>query len=111
MATFSRTDPAASFSLPDALTFQQKLAFSGEFSLTAGSRVERAWAAAKTLITGWQCAALPDFAIDFDELNEWTPEQQRDARRAIVWAASEALIAVQRLDSLPKDSSNKSSPL
>lgn len=102
MAEFKRTDPAASFTLPERLTFQQKLEYDGEYQFTPGGRVIKAWAAVRVIMSDWSCAVLPDPLIDWKDLEALPADQKKPIEDVILWAAASGLIYVYDQDRLPK---------
>jgi hypothetical protein len=69
MAEYANERLGVSFTLPDAPTVRQQLAFRSEMFLSAGGRMyERMWEAAQSMLSDWECERMPNpRAVDLDE--------------------------------------------
>ena len=89
---------SASFEVPDNPTVFQILEFdSKQYELEHLPALVRLWEMSKTLITEWECEALPELDADLGE------ETDPRAARVIEWASN--LVANHRrsLDLVPKN--------
>lgn len=96
---FENSTLQASFSLPEKPTVRQQLAYTSAAGFSPRiSMLERHWEGVKALAGDWQCAALPDMAVDLDAVT--------DGRIAdvITWAATQAAIYMSSLEEIPPNS-------
>jgi len=99
---FTNEKFSAEFTVADQLTVRQHLRYS---SLVAGSDkenlAERYFEGAKVLITGWQCAALPD-------LEKVSMDAPMDAVQSalvadiIIWVSMDVRAHINAMDAIPK---------
>jgi hypothetical protein len=94
---FDRAVPDVHFALPAHPTVKQQLEY---FSRYVDTRNEpmylRLWHSAQSLISEWECAALPDLHTDLDQITD------PNAATAIMWAGNAVLSYMNDLDALPK---------
>lgn len=87
-----------SFEVPDRPTVRQQLEWYGEMAQAKGKdQFVRHWEAAKTLISGWECAALPDPKASLDQMTN--PSQTQ----VVIWAGTQVLMHMNRLEDVPKN--------
>lgn len=100
MAEYRNEALGARFTLPDRPSVRQQLAFYSEAgAIVRGPDLyERIWRGALTLMSDWECSALPDPHVDPETLTD-----QR-AARVIMWAANVTLGHMNRLEELDPNS-------
>lgn len=87
------------FTLPERPTVRQQLAYTSAAGFSGRlSMLERHWEGAKTIMADWSCEALPDTAVDLDELTNPTQAE------AITWAGLQAAVHMNGIEDIPKNS-------
>ena len=96
---FASQEFGVKFTVPDRPTVRQQLAW---FGAAAGRDPSdlfvRYWEGAKTLIQSWECAALPDYKVELDNISD--PTQTN----VIVWVAIQVRNHISAMEDLPKNS-------
>ena len=87
------------FALPEKPTVRQQLAFqAGQFSQLAEGGYMQNFAGALAVMTGWECAALPDpHALDIDK------ETSKAITDIVVFVAARTHGHFESLESVPKN--------
>lgn len=103
---FKRENPDCKFTLPDAITVRQQLAyFSAAGALSGNEMWLRLWEAAKTLIQDWECPLIQNLNPDrskkeIDYLDSADPQ----VTYILIWVAGEVREHINSLKSLSKNS-------
>lgn len=98
MSHHERTNPDASFDLPDNISVRQQLTYFGAAATLPGTKdmFLRYWDGAKQLIQNWQCEFIK---LDADLDGVTDPK----ITQIIVWAALEVKNRMDSLEDIPKN--------
>lgn len=94
----------AKFSLPVKPTVRQQLAYNSAagFSPVRLSSLERHWEGLKAILSDWECAMLPDPAVDLDSITD--PKVSTKIADIVTWAGLQAAIHMNSLEDIPPNS-------
>ncbi len=96
---FERADPYCKFTVPDAITVRQQLAFYSSIPARGDEAMhERVWEAGRKLIEQWECPIFPDKDADLDSVCD------AQIPLVLIWAGSLIRGHLARMKDLPKNS-------
>lgn len=96
---YENDELGVAFTLPDAMTVRQQLAFRAQLGAAAdGGPFVRYWQAAPTIVTEWQCERIPDMtAFDLDGNGD------AGAADIIVWVGNTIAAHMADMETPPKN--------
>lgn len=95
---FTNEKLGCSFEVPDRPTVRQRLEWMGTTANADGEQLFiRYWDGLQRLLTGWECAALPDVTVPIDEMTD--PAQAQ----IVMWAGTAVLRHMLGLEDVPKN--------
>jgi hypothetical protein len=103
MANITNEKLGLSFTLPDKPTVYQILIFDSKLSESLRQpQFLKLWETAKTVISDWQCEALPDYKTPLDSINGEDDDMNKIAR-VIEFVGAQAIAWRNELDLVSKN--------